>query len=64
MGTVLQVYSPKAYREYLLPAINNTETVLVIEKACFQLQEDVLLKLEVVDGLWRFLPSDGVKLNA
>ena len=50
MGTVLQVYSPKAYREYLLPAINNTETVLVIEKACFQLQEDVLLKLEVVEG--------------
>ena len=38
MSVVLSVYSQSAYKEFVLPAIHNAETVLVIDRRVFHLQ--------------------------
>lgn len=54
MSVVLSIYSKSAFKEFVLPAVNNTEVMLVLEHAVFQISEDIELKLEVLDGKWYF----------
>jgi len=54
MSVVLSIYSKSAFKEFLLPAVNNTEITLSLEHSVFQIQEDIELKLEVLDGGWYF----------
>lgn len=63
MSVVLSVYSQSAYKEFVLPAIHNAETVLTIDRKIFRLQEDLELHLEVVDQKWFALPSDSCKME-
>lgn len=57
MSTVLSVYSRSAYKEFVLPAINNAESSVTAERIPFRMKEDVELRLEVIDGIWSFLTS-------
>lgn len=52
MSVVLSIYSQYAYKEYVLPAVRNEETILVIERGTFRLSRDVELRLENIDGRW------------
>jgi len=54
MSVVFSVYSKSAFKEFVLPAGNNTEIVLLLEHYMFQIHEDVELKLEIMDGNWYF----------
>lgn len=54
MSVVLSIYSKSAFKEFVLPAVNNTEITLLLEHSVFQIQEDIELKLEVLDGGWHF----------
>lgn len=54
MGVVLSVYSKSAFKEFVLPAENNTEVTLSLERFVFQILEDIELKLEVLSGDWYF----------
>lgn len=54
MSIVLSIYSKSALKEFVLPAVNNTEIVLLLEHTVFQVNEDIELKLEVLDGNWYF----------
>ena len=54
MSIVLTVYSRNAYKEFVLPAIHNAETSLYISRKMFNLQRDLKLTLEQLDGVWRF----------
>ncbi len=58
MSIVLSVYSKNAFKEFVLPAVNNTEMVLVLEQYIFQIREAIELKLEVLDGKWYFQDMD------
>lgn len=58
MNIVLSVYSPNAFCEILLPAENNADKDIVLEKNVFAFAEDVILKLEVVEKRWYIRPSD------
>lgn len=59
MSVVLSIYSQSAYKEFVLPAIHNAETVLVIDRKIFGLQENLELRLEEIDQKWSFLQSPG-----
>ncbi len=54
MSIVLSVYSKNAFKEFVLPAVNNTETTLMLEHYIFQIRGDIEIKLEVLDGKWYF----------
>lgn len=54
MSVVLSVYSKSAFKEFVLPAVNNTEITLSLEQSVFQIWEDIELRLEVINGSWYF----------
>ena len=58
MSVVLSVYSKSAFQEYVLPAVNNTDAAVLIDKGLFRLHQDVVLNLEILDGCWRFSGGD------
>ncbi len=54
MSVVLSVYSENAYKEFVLPSVINTETVLFLRREIFGLSTDMELTLENNDGAWSF----------
>ena len=58
MGMVLSIHSEKAFRQFLLPAVNNSEHSITLEEDIFLLNEDVELRMEIIENRWHFLPSD------
>ncbi len=58
MSIVISAYAKTAFCEFLLPAVNNTDTGLELRKNIFSLSEDVVLHLEVVEKEW-FLRGTG-----
>ncbi len=57
MSVVLSIYSVKAFKEYLLPAVNNEEYSIILNRDIFCLSKDIKLDLEVVENKWYFLNS-------
>lgn len=53
MNIVLSVYSENAFREYQLPALNNTDYQITLDKNFFHLKESLALNLEVLDKKWK-----------
>lgn len=58
MSVILSVYSKNAFKEFVLPAENDTEVTLLLEHSMFQIRKDIALKLEVLDGKWYFQEMD------
>lgn len=54
MSVILSIYSKSVFKEFVLPAVNNTEITLLLEHSIFQIYEDIELKLEVLNGDWYF----------
>ncbi|HCT91647.1 MAG TPA: type VII secretion protein EssC, partial [Lachnospiraceae bacterium] len=63
MSIVISVYSPKAFKEYILPSINNADYQIRLERQYFQLEEDITLNLEVLDEVWKILPDRRLRLT-
>lgn len=57
MSTVLTIYNKKAFKRYLLPAINDADTTVLIPAVMFQLPIDIEMHLEVRDHKWNFQPD-------
>lgn len=57
MRGVLSVYSKNAFKEYLLPAVNNTDYKICISKEIFQLEEELELCFEVIDNQWKIIEN-------
>ena len=58
MSVVMLVYTPSAFGQYLLPAIDNADTQIVLKRTAFDFVEDVILKLEVVENRWYLKESE------
>lgn len=58
MSCVLLVYSTKAFKEYLLPAIDNADFILTLQGRLFEFLEDVEIPMEIMDGKWRILQDE------
>lgn len=64
MSLVLSIHSPKAFQEFLLPAINNAEHSIILNKDIFVLDRDIELQLEVIENRWHFLPTESYRLES
>ena len=62
MNRILSIYSTKAYKAYLLPAINNSDHSIIINKEIFCLDSDIEIEMEIIDEKWHFLPSENYEL--
>ena len=62
MSYILSVYSKQAFKECLLPAINNADYRLNIQKELFGLMEEQEIPMEIIDGKWRFEQMSNVRL--
>ena len=58
MSVILSLYSQAVYKEILLPAVNNADHSVILNKNTFSLQEDIVLKMEIVDHHWHFLKDN------
>lgn len=58
MGYKLLIYNRNAYKEYLLPAVNNADYKIHLERNLYDLSEDAELWLEVIDLSWHFVFSE------
>ena len=57
MSFVLSVYSTRAFKEYLLPAVNNADYSLMLSGELFGLSENCEIRMEIMDGKWKFISS-------
>lgn len=58
MSCILSVYSISAFKEFLLPAIDNADSAVVVSKSVFALEQEITLWLEVLDGQWYIKNKD------
>ena len=58
MGLVLSVYTQDAYKEYIMPALNNADYSIVLNKKFFQLKKDLEIYFEIIHDIWRIKPDD------
>ncbi len=63
MSVVLSVHSPKAFKEFLLPAVNNADYSIILNNDIFVLDQDIELHMEVIDHNWHFLPSEDYRIE-
>ena len=63
MSFVLSIHSTKAFKEFLLPAVNNTDHSIILSNDIFMLDKDVELVMEVIDNRWHFLPSVNYRIE-
>ena len=57
MSMVLSIYTKDAFKEFLLPSLNNADYTITFYRDYFHLQEDIQLRLEILDGIWRIQPD-------
>ncbi|MBR4759933.1 MAG: type VII secretion protein EssC [Lachnospiraceae bacterium] len=58
MSVVVTVYSTKAFKEFLLPAVDNSDHSLLLHSTLFGLPDDYELKMEIINGKWYFLRDE------
>lgn len=63
MNIVISVFSEKAYKEIVLPSINNTDYSVSLGKNIFQISEDIVLKFDVIEHKWRILSDSAYSLR-
>lgn len=64
MSFVLTIYSPRAFQEFLLLAVNNTEHSIILNRDVFSLRQDVELQMEVIENRWHFLRKDNYRIES
>lgn len=63
MSMILSVHSTKAFQEFLLPAVNNSENSIILDNQIFSLDRDIELRMEVIENCWHFLPSEAYRIE-
>ena len=59
MNIVLSVFTAKAFKEYILPNINNTNYTVVLERDIYGMECDTVLQFDVIENNWRILSGPG-----
>lgn len=63
MGTVISVYTKEAFKEYILPSINNADYILLLSKDLLHRRKDLKLCLENIDEHWRLKKETNYSLK-
>ena len=64
MNFVLTIYTERAYREVFLPELDNSDYDLYLRASEYDLGDDVLLPMEVIEGHWRFKKTAGCRIES
>ena len=64
MNFVLTIYTVRAYREVFLPELDNSDYDLYLRASEYDLGDDVLLPMEVIEGHWRFKKTAGCRIES
>ncbi len=62
MGLVISVYTKEAFKEFVMPAINNADYSFVLNKNYFNLREDISLDFEVINEVWKIRMSKSYRV--
>lgn len=62
MGLVIAVYTKEAFKEYIMPAINNADYSFVLNKNYFNLRNDICLDFEVINEVWKIKISKNYRI--
>lgn len=63
MRYTIMAYAANGYEEYLLPELDDANYEIIFKKNIFSISQDTAVKLEIVDGIWRFVKSDQYKIK-
>ena len=50
MNTVISVYTAKAYKEFVLPNINNSNYSVILEKDVYSLSKDIVINFDIIEN--------------
>ena len=64
MSVILSAYTKNAFKEYVLPNIDNTNYKIVFESRRFGTSEDTEVNFDIIEQNWRILPGTGIRLTA
>lgn len=53
MGLVIAVYTEESFKEFIMPATDNADYSMILEKNEFGLRHDVCLDFEILNEVWR-----------
>lgn len=53
MGLVIEVYTKEAFKEFVMPAINNADYSFALNKNFFNLNNDICMEFEVINDVWK-----------
>lgn len=63
MSFVASVYAGDAFKEYLLPSLNNADYSLILYKDFFNFKNDIRIRLEIIDEKWKILLDDSYQIK-
>lgn len=64
MGLVIAIYTKEAFKEYVMPAVNNADYSLVLNKNLFYMKKDIRLDFEVINEVWKIKPGKNYRIYA
>ena len=59
MNIVLSVFTAKAFKEFILPNVNNTNYSILLEREIYGIDSDTVLRFDVIENKWRILVTPG-----
>lgn len=59
---MIAVYTKEAFKEYVIPAMNNADYSIVLNKNYFNLREDISIDLEVINDIWKMKCSENYRI--
>ena len=62
MGVVVAIYTKSYFQEVILPQVNNADYSLDIHRNLFGLAEDLSVRFENLDGVWRICPHETYRI--
>ena len=62
MGIVVAIYTKSYFQEVILPQVNNADYSLNIHRNLFGLAEDMSVRFENLDGVWRICPHETYRI--
>lgn len=63
MNTVISVYTAKAYKEFVLPNINNSNYSVILEKDVYSLSKDIVINFDIIENVWRILSGKAYNIK-
>lgn len=58
MKTVIMAQTNQGFQEFFLPGIHNSDYQIRLDREIFGLAQDIVLKLEILDGTWRIVKDE------